>query len=486
MKKILWFAVPLVHSLMGCSSNLSPEERQTYRDNIDQESVEIIDKLSVEYIEIPGQLEQAYGYATISMSSVKAPFFGAGTGLGGIYSRTGENVTYVDVDRYDFGAGIGLESYDALVILDSEQDVERFKLGYWRLDATAEYSIGDTNSYRSATLAGDGSDKQVYLLNNSGGSVMGGARLISTSVNDDLTESGLGDTNLPNRKIEASYTEAQPRRKQWDRAFPFYAQRVVDKGFSLPNPYGISLIYSNTSQYMDLTNLDVGINGSKKYPIDFVSFDDNQSHAITPQIKLDVWVFPFMNVFATFGKLSGTADIGIQFSGDDLIEQLGTDCSRPILNPPACKLQGKDVGGFVEADLDGYNYTVGTILATGWNDYFFTLPISFSYADMSKNDAEGFIVNASPRIGKVFPLHGASSIAVYTGAAYLDSRLTLVGTYTFEGVDIDYTVDQENTDKWSGLLGASYNFNRDWSLMMEYAWKSDRKQQFISGLNFRY
>ncbi len=485
MTRNLWLTVPLVQFLLGCSSNLSPEERQTHRDNIDQKSVEIIDKLSVDFVEVPEQLEQAQGYATISMSNVKVPLIGAGSGLGGIYSKTSKNVTYIDVERYDLGAGVGLESYDILAILTSEQDVERLKTGYWRLSANADYSIGNSSAYSSATVAGDELDTHVYLLNTTGGSVIGAARLLSTSVNYDLTESGLGDTNLPTHKIDTVDSETKPVPKQWDRALPFFAQEVIDKGFLLPKPYGVSVIYSNTSQYMDLTNLDVGINGSKKYPINFVSFDDNQSHATTPQIKLDAWLFPFMNVFATFGKLSGSADIGIQFSGDDLIEQLEKDCSRPIGNP-VCRLQGRDLDGFVEASLDGYNYTVGTILATGWSDYFFTLPISFTYADMTKNDAEGLIVNASPRIGKVIPLQQGRSIALYTGVAYLDSRLTLVGTYTFEGIDIDYTVDQENTDKWSGLLGANYNFSRDWSLMIEYSWSGDRKQQFISGLTYRY
>ncbi|MGF1777976.1 hypothetical protein [Vibrio nomapromontoriensis] len=105
---------------------------------------------------------------------------------------------------------------------------------------------------------------------------------------------------------------------------------------------------------------------------------------------------------------------------------------------------------------------------------------------MRKNDAEGLILNVSPRVGKVIPTIGSQSVALYTGATYLDSTLTLTGTYTYSGVGIDYKVKQSNTDKWAGLVGANYNFNRDWSLMMEYGWKSDRKRQFISALNRRF
>ncbi len=239
MTRNLWLTVPLVQFLLGCSSNLSPEERQTHRDNIDQKSVEIIDKLSVDFVEVPEQLEQAQGYATISMSNVKVPLIGAGSGLGGIYSKTSKNVTYIDVERYDLGAGVGLESYDILAILTSEQDVERLKTGYWRLSANADYSIGNSSAYSSATVAGDELDTHVYLLNTTGGSVIGAARLLSTSVNYDLTESGLGDTNLPTHKIDTVDSETKPVPKQWDRALPFFAQEVIDKGFLLPKPYGV-------------------------------------------------------------------------------------------------------------------------------------------------------------------------------------------------------------------------------------------------------
>jgi len=160
---------------------------------------------------------------------------------------------------------------------------------------------------------------------------------------------------------------------------------------------------------MDITGLNVGINGSKKYPIDFVSFHNSSNDTQSPQLKLDAWLFPFMNVFGSVGKISGTADLGIQFSGDDLVGQLGTDCSGR-LKPFVCRLRGKDPLYNVTADLRGTNYTVGTILATGWHDYFFTVPMSATYADMRKNDAEGLIVNITPRIGKVFPVKGSQSI----------------------------------------------------------------------------
>jgi hypothetical protein len=55
-----------------------------------------------------------------------------------------------------------------------------------------------------------------------------------------------------------------------------------------------------------------------------------------------------------------------------------------------------------------------------------------------------------------------------------------------DGEVINYKIKQENDDKWAGLFGANYTFNREWSLSAECGqYKSDKKQ-FITSLNYRY
>lgn len=464
----------------GCSSPDSPAEREKARQKVNKVSNEVVNRISEHYVEVPEQMEYAYGYATVRMSEVQLPILGKSSGIGSIYNNTDGTVTYIDVDKYDLGAGLALHQYDGIAIFDTEEQLEAYKEGNWHLSFAANANLGGSGGRSKANILDGDFDVPVYLLDYSGASAGTSAQVMSTSINYDLTETGLGDRQTANKEVGKTTTA-----KNWDRALPFYAQNVIDKGYSLPKPFGVSVVYTDTYQYMDITGLNVGINGSKKYPIDFVSFHNSSNDTQSPQLKLDAWLFPFMNVFGSVGKISGTADLGIQFSGDDLVGQLGTDCSGR-LKPFVCRLRGKDPLYNVTADLRGTNYTVGTILATGWHDYFFTVPMSATYADMRKNDAEGLIVNITPRIGKVFPVKGSQSIALYTGATYIDSTLTLTGTYTYEGVGIDYNVKQSNVDKWSGLVGANYTFNKDWSVSAEYGWVSDRKHQFVSTLNRRF
>ena len=142
----------------------------------------------------------------------------------------------------------------------------------------------------------------------------------------------------------------------------------------------------------------------------------------------------------------------------------------------------------VTADLSGTNYTLGTILASGWNSYFVTVPISVSFNDMSRSNADGYVLNISPRVGKQFAIKGSQSVSIYAGVTYFDSRLVLTGSQPIPGTNqsIDYKVKQENSDKWAGLLGANYNLNPQWSIAMEYAQNGSEKRQFVSSLARRF
>lgn len=143
----------------------------------------------------------------------------------------------------------------------------------------------------------------------------------------------------------------------------------------------------------------------------------------------------------------------------------------------------------LDVDLDGFNYTLGATLATGWRDYFLAIPMSFSYVDMKYANAEELVVNVSPRVGKQFSLKDTSSIDLYIGASYLDSTLTIKGKHYGslpDGKYIAYEIKQENLDKWMGLLGANYNFNREWAIHAEYGQNGPDKRQFISSLTRRF
>jgi hypothetical protein len=302
------------------------------------------------------------------------------------------------------------------------------------------------------------------------------------------------DTESETPKLDLSIADKKTTNpgNKWEHALPFYAEDVIMNGYDLPLPFGISIIYANVQQDMTLTHLSVGYGGGQKYDIDFVSFDNTESNTHTPQLKLDAWVFPFMNVFATVGKLTGTVGINFAIDGDDALEQGNVDCTL-IKNRPLCNA----LGGasleveYIEASLTGMSYGAGMMFVGGWNSYFISVPVTFTWTDMDRSDTEGYVVNVLPRVGKQFQFNNGSSLSLYVGTSYLKSQLTLSGSQPIpvDGKDlsIDYKLEQENVDKWMGLVGGSYNLSKHWMLAFEYGGIGGAsRQQFITNLSYRY
>lgn len=278
--------------------------------------------------------------------------------------------------------------------------------------------------------------------------------------------------------------------RKWDRALPFLAQDVIDLGYDLPLPYGVGIAYANVTQDMLLDNLEIGFGGSAKTPVQAVSFDNASSKSESFQLKLDAWLFPFMNVFVLLGKVDGQAPLDAVIDGGTLLADLGIDCNAPGLPDPACLIfEGKTPILPITANFTGNTYGVGTVLAGGWSDYFVTVPISFTYADMEGNDTEGTIWSVTPRVGRVFPTGNVCKLAIYLGGSYLDSDLTITGTEILPGpggLAVDYKIDQRNKDKWSAVVGGNMDFTKRLSLAVEYHGFTGSRESIIASLSTRF
>ncbi|MEZ9901021.1 hypothetical protein BCS96_01310 [Vibrio breoganii] len=470
--------------MTACSSSIPYEEREEIRQSIDDESEQLIEELAEVYPEIHAQLEEAEGYATGVMSNIKVPLVGGGTGIGAVYNNVDDSTTYIDLYRYDVGAGLGLSSYRMISVLDTPENLEKFSEGFSESSWGTDWNISASGIETEQVYYLEDSEIPTYLVFESSASAVGSARLMSVSVNEELTETGVGNAKFANHASDGD--ESHPK---WDRTLPFFAQDVVDKGFSLPLPFGISILYAETRQDMTITGLEAGFSGQHNgstQPIEFISFDNNYSHSKTPQLKIDAWIFPFMNVFATVGKVNGMAHV--EFESDGSLGGGLDICQGPeILRPPICDSEGWNHA--LDVDLDGWNYTVGATFAAGWQDYFLAIPVSVSYVDMKNARAEELVISVSPRVGKQIPLKDTSSVDVYVGVSYLDSNLTIYGEHYGElpdGKHINYKIEQENIDKWMGLVGASYNFNRSWAIQAEYGQNGSDKRQFVSSLTRRF
>ncbi|MEH6551340.1 MAG: hypothetical protein V7711_05290 [Pseudomonadales bacterium] len=475
-----------LYSLLSACSSIPESDRDAARNIIDQTANDTIAELTAKNQGFKQELDQAAGYFSGQMSGATVAVLGGGYGLGVIHDNVDQTKTYMSIKRWDVGAGLGAGKFRVFVLINDQDDLESFKQGKWQSAIGADSVAGSSGS--STAYRGSSDKLQVYTLSDKGAMLSTTARLLNLSVNQDLTDTGVSDVSIPNKGFNKGQQNTKHAPRQWNRALPFLAQEVIDRGYDLPLPYGLGLTYAYVEQDMNLDNLWVGFNGSEKEPFPFVSFENASSKNDAVLIKADAWLFPFMNVYATLGKVKGDAPLDVSLDGNGMLDQLGTDCSvKPT--PPLCRaLQDNIITFPVDAKFEGTTYGVGAILAGGWKSYFVTLPINITYAAMDGQDTEGTVVTATPRIGKIFRLDEAGNIAAFIGGNYLKSDLTVSGSVTVPNTDfdIDYTIDQSNTDRWNIVVGANWDFNKHWSLSLEYNGFDGSREAVISSLVRRF
>ncbi len=485
--KLLLHIIPsliLLFFLQACTS-IPVAQRADKRQQLNAEAEETIALMIERDPGIQQELEEAVGYFVTRVSAANVAVIGGGQGIGVLVNTRSGGRSYLNVKQFDLGAGLGVRYFRVLLIIKTAEKFEDIRGGWTFRGVASNVAAGKTGT-ENTSQAGEG--LSVHILSESGVSIAATARMVRLSVNQDLTDTGLSEISIPNIGFGVEDGSADPGKALWDHKMPFMAQKVIDMGYDLPLPYGLKAIYVNVDQAQLLGNLYVGFNESEQQLLDWVAFENARSINDTVQGVFDTWVFPFMNVFGILGKIDGHAPMDVIVEGKGFLDQLGIDCSKPG-NAVACNLlQDKEFTLPIDATFEGYNYGIGINLAAGWNGYFVTLPISYVYADLDGKDIDGAVISASPRVGKVFSLKSKGNLALYIGGSYLDSSLTVDGTVYVPGTDIslEYTIDQDNKDKWAAIVGANWDINRRWSLQAEYNGFVGSRETWMASVSWRF
>ena len=107
---------------------------------------------------------------------------------------------------------------------------------------------------------------------------------------------------------------------------------------------------------------------------------------------------------------------------------------------------------------------------------------------MDNTDTEGLAITVTPRGGRLFELGRAGAIALFAGANYLKTDLTVSGSVGDAGGNftIDYTIEQSNSHRWNAVLGANWDIVKRWSWSLEYNGFGGSREAVISALTRRF
>ncbi len=211
---------------------------------------------------------------------------------------------------------------------------------------------------------------------------------------------------------ESEITDADSLKKaDYVYLLPFLGERAQKRGFKLPYPSGIMVNSFIGTQDINISDLEVGFNGSQMFNLDsIVVFNNSKAHIQNVNARIDFWVLPFLNIYGLGGATWTQTDIHL---------------TSPI-----------DMS--TTAKFDGYIFGVGATLASGVDRFFAALDYNatWSYFD----GIEG-AVNAqmlSLRGGYSIPFKNDRSLSFWIGGGHIFINRTTEGAINLGDIVPDF------------------------------------------------
>ena len=286
----------------------------------------------------------------------------------------------------------------------------------------------------------------------------------------------------------------------WPYTFPLWGEKLAQRGLNFPLPFGIGLNYAYINQPIKISRVAVGVNDSEMVDLsNLIVFDDLNSRVHAMNLRVDMWVLPFLNLYAM-------GNWAIQ-------SQTSVSISEPF---------SFDAG----ATQSGYGGGFGFTAAAGAWGFFGTIDLNWTWNKLQKLDQPVGTFLLTPRIGRNFGKLGGIEWIFWVGAmrqviasetrgeirlsdavggggnadgsfqqdlkAWYDAlppgRQAVVGGLVsrIQGNDpvIHYDLDKAVAYPWNMLIGTEIGLTPAWRVRAEVGFI--QRTQVIIGLNYRF
>ncbi len=293
--------------------------------------------------------------------------------------------------------------------------------------------------------------------------------------------------------------EADSAAATYDHLFPIWGKKVVERGFDIPYPFGISGNFLGQRFDVTIDDLQLSLGDADLVPFGIVKFKAADTKLLTGNVRGDLWVLPFLNVSLMYGDGRGETTVVLE---------------QPI--PFSTKV-----------DFRGTYYGFGILGAFGIDRYFFTVDWSQTWFD-SEIVKEPVLANVGGfRAGKTFDWSGRN-LSFWIGTMYQSYENETVGTVAgdevftgqlgeqLEGYEdsawyqdlsrrqkllvdqiadallavdpgtfkINYSINKKPTKPRNFLVGSRLEFNKTWEARVEAGFIG--RQQLLASLVYRW
>jgi hypothetical protein len=252
--------------------------------------------------------------------------------------------------------------------------------------------------------------------------------------------------------------------------FPLLADEALKRGYELPLPYGASLVLTGLSnREIEVTDVRLDLDGIPVLPqADFVDLGSS-SDVFNANLKFDVFVLPFLNVYALLGYVYNESETtaGITLStpgpggGDVVFERT------------------------ITSELDGFLGGLGFALAGGYRNFFLVADASYIQSDL------GFDENFTAMIATVRAGYrgtvGTLPLQTWLGVGSWDTAATAVGhTDLPGGIRFTFEADQRPHTKWMYDVGANFEFSKKFQLVADVGFDFEGGYLLVLGPTWRF
>ncbi len=212
---------------------------------------------------------------------------------------------------------------------------------------------------------------------------------------------------------------------------------------ALPRPLGIGLTFYHQEQDYHLSRLAVSV---PNIGMAETSGIEVQNRTDEVNLKLDLWLLPFLNVYGIIGNVDGETTV------------------NP--DPPLSEL---------EVDYDGLVYGGGLTLAVGGERFFGSLTAVFTGTELDTSTSSVEVWVLTPRVGV-----RVKKMAFWVGGMYEQAEERHRGRLSlpFFG-EVNYDVELEEKEPWNYLAGLRAGLTEHWKLELEGGF-GDRQHAMVS------
>lgn len=325
------------------------------------------------------------------------------------------------------------------------------------------------------------------------------------------------------KKVRKKYASYEDSLKQvnYKYVFPFWGQGAFKKGFDIPYPIGIMANYMWLKQGILIDNLQQGFKSDSQdiplTPVDFIGFGENTNTSYTVNVRPDIWLFPFLDLYGIFGYGQSHTEVNINRLGEQPFEL------QSVVD------QGISTAG------------VGLLGAFGIGPVWLSIDANFTWNKPELLDKAVMVNVVGIRLGHTFTFKKRPyrNIALWVGAMRASMASSTVGeikmidalppevwerrdqivddywawynsldpnkpldkikldkadeilTPIVDGLEskdgssiVRYGIDKQVQQKWNGIVGLQFQLNKHWMFRTEAGLIGNRKS-VLASVNYR-